>query len=136
MNVIPFPSWRVFCFLDDEGTNAIVRGMNQAGVTPTDRSCLQLQIYLLEAGGPGTLPGLIVPVVKDFLAFSVKSRKGSTPMNPVFCYGPFGESEITLLTWAPIEGGLLKARDVLPKAERNLAVLKDNRKRRIRERIG
>ena len=135
MDVISFPLWRVYCFLEDDNQNTIRRWMEREDIPEWKGAVLRERIRLLEAGGPDCSPGLIVPVDSMFYILNVKVRKGELPMTPVFCYGPFFDQEITILTGAPIENGILKAKDVLPIARRNLETLMDNSARRIRERI-
>jgi hypothetical protein len=137
VNVISFHPWRVYCFLDSDGSNVIRNGMDRAEVPEVDRWILQSRIQLLEKTGPPCLPGFVIPVADNFYMLSL-TQTGKAPMTPVCCYGPFGDSdvqEITLLTWAPIEQGRLKASDVLPVARDNFDILVKDRTRRIREPI-
>lgn len=138
MGVISFLSWRVFCFLDEQQgstTNVIRRWLDEENVVPAQRSLLQLQIHLIESGGPEVVPGCIVPVGDEGFYTMNIATKGQPPITPVFCYGPFSDSEITLLTGAPIHKGLLQAGDVLPIARHNLDILIANPGRRRRERV-
>jgi len=120
---------------DGTFTNVIRRWLDEENIALSQRSRLQLQIHLIESGGPEVVPGCIVPVNEEgFCAMNIVA-KGQTPITPVFCYGPFTDSEITLLTGAPIQNGLLRAQDVLPIARHNLEILIANPGRRRRERI-
>src|ERR1017187_8027158 len=96
---------------------------------------LRERIRLLEAGGPDSLPGLIKHVEGKFYTLNIKPRKGEPLMTPLFCYGPFSDQELTILTGAPIEKGVLSAKDVLPIAQHNFDILMAAPARRIRERL-
>lgn len=124
--------------MDDDGQNVIRRWLAETGASTRQRTVLQLQITLFESGGPEVLPGSIVAVddKEEFHAMKVKAEKNAATLTPVFCYGPFSDSEITFLAGAPIHNGLLKARDILPVARYNRETLVAFSTRRRRERIG
>lgn len=137
MNVIPFLLWRVWCYLDEDGHNVIRSWLDQEHVAPRQKSLFQLYIRLIESGGPEAVPGCIFVVSEEegFYAMNIKAAKGEEPITPLFCFGPFGDSEITLLAGSPIQSGILQAQDVLPIARHNLEILRRYPKRRRRERI-
>jgi hypothetical protein len=133
VGVIYLPLWRIYHFLD-EGRSVIHRWLEEEAFTVYQKVLLQNRIELFGAGGRDTLPGSIIHVEGDFWAFNV-TRKGEIPMNPIFCYGPFHENEITFLAGAPLKRGLLKPHHVLPVAQHNLGILLRDPRRRIREEL-
>ena len=134
MSVIYFYPWRVFCFVNEDNENVIRRWLDQERIPLAQRNALQAQIDLIERVGPECVPGAIVPVAGEFLEMKA-GRKGEMKLGPVLCYGPFADTELTLLAGAPIQSGILKARDILKVAEHNLRILKGNPKRRRHEPI-
>lgn len=144
MGVISLPSWRVYHFIEN-GQSVIQRWLEEERFSSAQRATLEARIDLFKSGGPYTLPGSILELGGGFWAFSVV-RKNEIPMNPIFCYGPFGDEnnedegaeenrEITLLAGAPLQKGILGPQDVLPVAQHNLQILLQDPQRRIREEL-
>ena len=123
--------WRVYCFLDEDGKNVILRWIGRESIGLTDQQILWDRLALLEQVGPNALPGCVQPLEGEFHCLDVRARKNARAMNPVFCYGPFAGTELTILAGAPIEDGVLGPMDVLPIARRNLAALKKDWRRRV-----
>jgi hypothetical protein len=123
--------------VDESGQNVIRRWLRDTNVTLRLSTLLQLQINLFESGGPEVLPGAIFVVdqVEGFYAMRLKAEKGTAQITPIFCYGPFSDTEIMFLAGAPIQNGVLKARDLLPLARHNRELLLKNPQRRRREPI-
>ena len=120
--------------MEEDGRGVIRTWAQREGISVEQQSAIQLLLDLIESGGPECVPGSIVRVAGDFWGLNIR-RKDHMLLTPIFCYGPFGENELTLLAGAPIERGLLKAKDVLPVAQHNLEILRVDRRRRRRERI-
>jgi hypothetical protein len=123
--------WRAFTFVDEDGVSVLDRWIERERIDISDRQVLFSRLILLEQFGPDSLPGCILPLQDEFYYLNVKARKQSLVMTPVLCYGPFGESEITILAGAPIENGMLGAINVLPIARNNLEILKADKRRRV-----
>src|SRR5258708_451356 len=105
--------------------------MDRENIALPDRQGVLQRLGLLQRVGPHALPGCILPIEEELYFLNIRARKDGLIMTPVLCYGPFGDREITLLAGAPIEKGILGARDVLPIARHNLETLKQDRRRRV-----
>ena len=71
------------------------------------------------------VPGCIMPVPrsKQFHFLQVE-RKGIAPVRPIFCYGPFGDTELTLLVGVPdMQRPFVKPADALDLAQENFQAL-------------
>jgi len=134
VDVIPFPSWRVFYIVDARGNNVIRRWMDEQSASPADRVAFQALIDICEYSGPDALLANTKDLGNGFYALWSK-RKGGINPSPVFCRGPFSESEITFLAGARMEGKKLTPRYARGIAEENLEVLLSQPKRRTRESI-
>jgi hypothetical protein len=128
VDVIQFPLWRVFSYLDENGENVVRKWLDQNGVTAGLRYALQNWIDLLEGSEPGAIPGCIIKVSDEFDAFQ-GIRKGEANVYLVFCYGPFGDTEISLLV------ATHNPKASLAEARHNLAALGRDRRRRAYESI-
>ena len=80
--------------MDDGGCNVIRLWLDREDIGASQRNLLQLHIDLIESGGPAMVPGCCIALENDFHRLNIRARKGATPMTPVFCYGPFTESEL------------------------------------------
>ena len=100
-----------------------------------DYVALQSMIDICEYSGPDALASCIQDLGDGFYAMKC-TRKGGRNPSPVFCRGPFSDTEITFLAGARIEGKQLKPRYARGIAEENLEELLKNPQRRRRERIG
>src|SRR5258708_3421908 len=105
--------------------------MERENVPREDRQVLWQRLILIEEVGPEALPGCIVPLEDEFYTMNIKARPGHMTMNPILCYGPFADREVTLLVGSPTENGILGPVDLLPVARHNLATLKLNWRRRV-----
>ena len=134
MNVIPFPEWRVYFYLDDEGRNAIRVWLEAHEIGPVDRWPLQGLIDFIEMAGPDMVGSSIVDLGDGIYGLS-SARKGGTPICLLFCHGPVGETEITVLAAAEIDGKRLRPKYAKGIAEEHLENLKRDSKRKRREPI-
>lgn len=132
MDVISFPSWRVFFYWDGTGENVIRRWLSEQGVSSPDRNALQSLIDICEYSGPKALSYCTSELGEGFYSLHSK-RKGGVELSPVFYVGPFSDSEITFLAGAQIEKNALKPRYARAIAEENLEELRREPNRRRRE---
>jgi hypothetical protein len=119
----------------DDG-DVVTRWLERENISLADKQALWTRLDLLEQLGPeSALPGCIKPLGneggQDFYYMDIKAGKRGPPLQPVFCYGPFAEREITILAGAPIENRILGPRDVLPVAVYNLKLLKQAKRRKV-----
>jgi hypothetical protein len=134
MDVITFPEWRAYFYVGPDGQNVITAWLDEMEAPEVERYALQTLIDLLEAGGPGLLGGCIIGHGSGL--FSLCSRRaGGTNLCPVFCYGPHGDTEITFLTRARMDGKRLSPRYAAGIAEENFENLLADPRRRRRESI-
>lgn len=125
VGVIQLPLWRVLCFVDASGSNIVREWLYRERIPAALKGELQGRIDLIEAGGPRVVPGCIEEIKgsSTFCALRVE-RKGFGVIRPVFCYGPFGEREMTLLVGVPDKtNGVFKPSNALRLAQQNLAAL-------------
>jgi hypothetical protein len=117
--------------MSDDG-DVVTRWLERENISLADKQALWGRLDLLEKLGPeAALPGCIKALSQDFYYLDIRARKNALALQPVFCYGPFAEREITILAGAPIENRILGPRDVLPVAIRNLEILKRDRRRKV-----
>jgi hypothetical protein len=135
VDVIPFPSWRVWFFEDDEKYNVIHRWLDDHDASGPDRSAFQALLDICEFSGPDALAYCAVDLGDNFYGLS-SNRKGGLDFCAVFCRGPFSDSEITFLAAALWIENELKPHYVKGIAEENLAMLIREPGRRQREPIG
>lgn len=135
MDVILFPKWRVHSYLDEKRRNVILSWLDQNHISGPDRSALQALIDICEYSGPHALAACTEDLGNDFFALYSR-RKGGPEIALVFCYGPVGDTEITFLAGAFVEGGRFKPNYVAGIAEENLEALRKDPRRKRRERFG
>jgi hypothetical protein len=137
VDVIQFPQWRVFFFLDEQRTNVVRKWLDEQGVSDPDRSALQALIDICEYSGPEALSSCTLDLENGYYALLSKHHKGGIELGPVFCHGPFGENEITLLAGARWDSKSKRLRpfSAVGIAEENLEILREDRTRRRRERV-
>jgi len=128
VNVILFPSWPVYCYVDENEGNVITRWLDQNGVSMALRNALQVQIDLLQYSEPSAIPGLIVKVSDDLEAFR-GVRQGEQPVYLIFQRGLFADQEITILSASH------SRKASLGEARQNLGALRRDRRRRRYEPI-
>jgi hypothetical protein len=117
------------------GGNVILQWLTEIDASSADCVALQSLIDICEYSGPEGLAYCTVDLGDGFYALK-STRKGGHDLSPVFCRGPFSDTEITFLTGARMEGKDLKPRYARGIAEENLDELLKNPQRRRRERIG
>ncbi len=135
-SVIFLPKWPVYCFITHRDENVIRRWLADEKVPKSQVAIFQAKIDAYERGGPNVNPGLIVgPVAKNIYKMKVKGHKGHVQLRPLLCYGPFNETEVTLLVGAIEKDFKLKPDTCKEQAHENRECLIGNRERRRRERI-
>lgn len=137
MDVISFPEWRVWFFRDESGRNAILNWLYREGIPAEVISDLQGKIDFVEAGGPGMIPGCIESVKGggDLHVLKIE-RVGFRAIRIIFCFGPTGDRELTLLAGAPDKAlEFRNVSDALESAKKRQQVLSADRTRRCYERI-
>jgi len=137
MGVIYFPMWPVFCFVED-GRNAVLDWLDREAVASAVRLEFQARIDFIKAGGPNMVPGCIRPVPKGrgILHYLQVERKGFPPIKPLLCYGPFSDTEITILAGAPDRNReVFRPADVITEALRAFDAVSRDRQRRRYERV-
>lgn len=134
MDVILFPSWRVWFYEDDQGQNVIVHWLDEHHAAESDRSAFQALLDICECSGPDALTYCTVDLGDGFYGVTSK-RKGGLEFCAVFCQGPFTESEITFLAAALWVEKVLRPSYIKGVAEDNLETLRKEPGRRRRERI-
>jgi hypothetical protein len=126
--------WQVFCFLTHRGENIIREWLRKERIPRTQIAVFQAKLDTFERGGPDLSPGLIFgPVAKDIYKMKIKGHKGHVQLRPMLCYGPFGNSEITLLIGAIEKGFKLVPTACITDAQENRKVLLADRGRRRHE---
>ena len=133
MDVIHFPVWRVHFYVDDLGRNVIRHWLYEQDVSDADRNALQTLIDICEYSGPQALSYCTEDLGNGFYSISSR-RKGGPEVRLVYCLGPVGDSEITVLAAAFVdESGDLKPGYVVGIAEDNLKALQKDQRRWRRE---
>lgn len=136
MGVIHFPQWPIYSFLNSRGDNIIREWLKAEKVPKTQVAVFQAKIDAYERGGPDLNPGLIAgPVAKDIYKMKIKGNKGHVQLRPIVCYGPFVNSEVTMLIGAIEKDSKLKPENCKTRAQENRNILLADRRRRRRERI-
>ena len=134
MSVISFVQYRVWFFVAN-GRNVILQWLTDTGAEPADYAALQSLIDICEYSGPDALAFCTLDLGEGL--YALKSfRKGGYDLSPIFCRGPFSDTEVTFLAGARIENKRLKPRYAAGIAAENLDELIKNPRRRRRERIG
>ncbi len=118
--------------MDRYNRNVIRLWLDENDIQVPDRSALQALIDICEYSGPKALASCTIDLGSGFFALSSR-RRGGPELSPVFCHGPFSDSEITFLAGARLENGQLKPRYAAGIAEENLEVLQRHPDRRRRE---
>lgn len=134
MDVIPFPSWRVWFYEDDQKYNSVHRWLDEHGGSEPDRAALQALLDICEFSGPDALSSCTVDLGDGFYGL-VSRRKGGLELCAVFCRGPFSDSEITFLAAALWVNKAPRPHYIKGIAEENLEKLRMKPGRRSRERL-
>ncbi len=96
----------------------------------------QAKIDAYERGGPDLNPGLIEgPVAKNIYKMKIKGNRGHVQLRPMVCYGPFLQSEVTMLVGAIEKDFKLRPENCKTQAQENREIVIADRGRRRRERI-
>jgi len=134
--VILLPQWPIYCFVTHRGDNVIREWLQAEKVPKTQIANFQAKIDAYERGGPELNPGLIAgPVAKKIYKMKVKGHKGHVQLRPMLCYGPFQNSEVTLLFGAIEKDFKLRPDNCKDQAQRNREILIADPRRRRRERV-
>jgi hypothetical protein len=133
MNVIYFPRCRVRFYVDDLGRNVIRQWLYEQDISDADRNALQAVIDICECSGTRAISSCTEDLEDGFYCFSSR-RKGGPEIKLVYCEGPVGDSEITILAGALVdEKGDLKPGYIKGIAEDNLKELQKYPERWRRE---
>lgn len=133
MGVIPFIQCRVWFYVSD-GSNIIRQWLTDIKASSADRVALQSLVQICEFSGPRGLSSNMLDLGDGFFALKC-IRKGGMGLSPVFCEGPFSDTEITFLAGARLVGKTLRPRYAKGVAEENLEELRKDPQRRRRERV-
>jgi hypothetical protein len=135
MDVISFPRCRVRFYVDDLGRNVIRHWLYEHGILDADRNALQTLIDICEYSGLQAVSYCTEDLGNGFYCFSSR-RKGGPEIKLVYCQGPVGDSEITVLAGAVVdENGELKPSYVVGIAQDNLKELHKDPRRWRRESV-
>jgi len=121
-------------YLDDLCRNVVRQWMIEQNAPESDFAAFQSLIDICEAGGLYTMSHCTLDLGDGFYALQVQNKGGIFP-SPVFCKGPFNETEITFLAGARMENKKIKPRYAAGIAAENLEVLRAEPGRKRRERI-
>jgi hypothetical protein len=118
----------------------ILDWLGREGISVEVRACFQGLIDFIQAGGPNVVPGCIEAIKGsggELHALKVQ-RKGFPPVRSIFCYGPTGDKELTLLLGVPDRNlGFRNVAEALALSKKNQRVLvEDPVNRRCYERVG
>ena len=117
-----------------EHGNVIRQWLVAQNATESDRGALQALIDICEFSGPDAIRSSTIDLGDGFYALLSRCH-GGMELSPVFCRGPFTETEITFLTGAILQKKRLKPSYAKGIAEENLRELRENPGRRVRERV-
>lgn len=133
MGVIVLP-WRVWFYAD--GPRSFMGSwLDEVGASESDRSRLRTLITLYENGGRRSIASAVEDIGDELFAL-LALGKGGVPLGPIFCFGPFSDTEITFLEGALWKGKTLRPYSAKGAALENLEKLRDRPGRRRREPIG
>lgn len=134
--VILFTKWPIYSFVTHRGENIIREWLKEEKVPRTQVAIFQAKIDAYERGGPDLSPGLIEgPVAKNIFKMKIKGHKGHVQLRPMVCYGPFTQTEVTMLVGAIEKGFKLRPENCKSQAQENRDIVIADRRRRRRERI-
>lgn len=132
MDVIPFP-YRAWFYVE-RGVNVFAQWLDEIQVPEADRSQLRAWLMLYENGGHRAIATATEDIGDGLLAL-VSIRKGGLALAPIFCRGPFSETEITILAGATWSNKILRPYSAKGAALENLEKLRMEPGRRRREPI-
>ena len=134
--VIYFRRWPIYSFITQRGENIIREWLRRERVEKTQIAIFQAKIDLYERGGPDLSPGFIEgPVAKNIYKMKIKGHKGHMQLRPMVCYGPFLDTEVTMLTGAIEKDFKLRPKNCKIEAQENRKIVIGDRSRRRHERI-
>jgi hypothetical protein len=135
-SVILFTQWPIYSFISHRGESVIREWLEQEKVPRTQVATFQAKIDAYERGGPDLNPGLIEgPVAKNIYKMKIKGNKGHVQLRPMVCYGPFLQSEVTMLVGAIEKDFKLRPENCKTRAQENREIVIADRGRRRRERV-
>jgi hypothetical protein len=121
----------VWFYVGEHG-NVIREWLLAQNATEPDRSALQALIDICEFSGPDAIRSSTIDLGNGFHALLSKCH-GGMELSPVFCRGPFTETEVTFLAGAIWQKKRLKPSYAKGIAEDHLRELRENPSRRVRE---
>jgi hypothetical protein len=133
VGVIEFPS-RTWFYVREDNRTVINAWLDDIGASESDRSKLRALFTLYQFGGFRAIASSVESIGNDLhVLYSI--RKGGLALAPIFCVGPFSQTEITFL-----EGAMLIDEEIRPysapgAALENLKSLLSEPTRRRYERI-
>jgi hypothetical protein len=132
VDVIPFP-YRAWFYVE-KGVNVFAAWLDEIQVPEADRSQLRALLVLYENGGHRAIASATDDIGDGLLAL-VSIRKGGLALAPIFCRGPFSDTEITILCGGIWNDKVLRPYSAKGAALENLEMLRAEPGRRRRERI-
>jgi hypothetical protein len=109
--------------VNEFGRNVARQWLSERDISDADRNALQVLIDICEFSGPQALSYCTEDLENGLYCISSR-RKGGVELRLVYCIGPIGDSEITVLACALVdESGDLKPGYVVGIAEDNLKEL-------------
>ena len=134
--MIFFTRWPIYSFVTHRGENIIREWLKKERVPKTQIAIFQAKIDLYERAGPDLSPGFIEgPVAKNIYKMKIKGHKGHVQLRPMVCYGPFIDTEVTMLTGAIEKDFKLIPPNCKAEAQENREIVINDRTRRRHERI-
>ena len=132
MGVIEFP-WRLWFFVDG-GQTVINQWLNGIEAPEPDRAKLRALLDIYKFNGMRAIASVVEDIGDELFAI-VSRRKGGLSLGPIFCRGPFSDTEITFLQGAVWKGEAQRPYSAKGSALENLEQLRIDHRRRRYERI-
>jgi hypothetical protein len=133
VGVISLP-WRVW-FYAETGTNHVInRWLNEIEASEADRSRLRALLTLYSHSGPRSIASSVMDLGDGLFALC-SIRKGGPELAPIFCEGPFSDTEITFLQGAVLKEKIPRPHSAKGAALENLENLLQEPGRRRYERL-
>lgn len=120
--------------MDDTGQNVVRRWLSENGASDADYVELQCLLDICKLSGPRGLRSCTLDLGDGFYSLQCKRKQGLNA-SPVFCFGPFSDSEITFLAGARMIGKRIVPKYVAGIAEENLEKLRNDPSRKRLENI-
>jgi hypothetical protein len=133
VNVITLPC-RVW-FYAEKGAKDVINGwLDGMDASEPDRSKLRSLLSLYKYSGLRAIEGSVEDIGDELFAL-ISIRKGGLSLAPIFCRGPFSDTEITFLQGAFLKGKTLRPYSAKGAALENLESLREEPERRRYVRI-